>query len=149
VLNWLTNYPRADAAVESLFYWSNEHYGEGKPVLSVTQVGIVRSDADARFPAILVASKQIFATHYIEGGLGLTMIVRDEATGVSYLAYVNRSQVDLLRGWFGGLVRAVLEDRLAHHAPQIVRGLRARLESGAPPAGPADPFVTETESRVR
>lgn len=148
VVSWLTGYPHTDAAVESFFYWSKEHYAEGKPVISVTHVGIVHSDTDSRLPAVLVASKQIFATHYVEGGLGLTMVVRDDATGTPYLAYVNRSQVDLLRGWFGGLVRSVLEDRLERHAPQIVRGLRARLESGAPPAGPGDPFLTESRLRV-
>jgi hypothetical protein len=28
------------------------------------------------------------------------------------------------------------------------RGLRARLESGAPPGGPGDPFLTESRMRV-
>jgi hypothetical protein len=149
VVGWLTRYPHADAAVESFFYWSKEHYAEGKPVVSVTHVGIVHSDTDRRLPAVLVASKQIFATHYVEGGLGLTMVVRDDATGTSYLAYVNRSQVDLLRGWFGGLVRSVLEGRLDRHAPQIVRGLRARLESGAPPEDPVDPFVSLGRTHLR
>ncbi len=148
VVGWLTRYPHADAAVESFFYWSKEHYAQGKPVVSVTHVGIVHSETDRRLPAVLVASKQIFATHYVEGGLGLTMVVRDDANGTTYLAYVNRSQVDLLRGWFGGLVRSVLEDRLERHAPQIVRGLRARLESDAPPGGPGDPFLTESRMRV-
>ena len=77
------------------------------------------------------------------------MVVRDDATGTTYLAYVNRSQVDLLRGWFGGLVRSVLEGRLERHAPQIVRGLRTRLESGAPPEDPADPFVSLGRTRLR
>jgi hypothetical protein len=148
VESWLTDYPHADTAVESFFYWSKEHYAEGKPVISVTHVGMVHSDTDPRLPAVLVASKQIFATHYVEAGLGVTMVLRDDATGTPYLAYVNRSEVDLLRGWFGGLVRSVLEDRLERHAPQIVRGLRARLESGAPPAGPDEPFLIESRVRV-
>ena len=147
VVTWLTRHPHTDAAVESFFYWSKEHYAEGKPVVSVTHVGIIHNDTDSRLPAVLVASKQIFATHYVEGGLGLTMVVRDVATGTPYLMYVNRSQVDLLRGWFGGLVRSVLEDRLERHAPQIVRGLRARLESGAPPTGPGDAFFSESRLR--
>lgn len=145
VASWLTRYPHADAAVESFFYWSKEHYGEGKPVVSVTHVGIVHSDTDPRLPAVLVASKQIFATHYVEAGLGVTMVLRDEATGTPYLVYVNRSQVDLLRGWFGGLVRSVLQDRLERYAPQIVRGLRARLESGAPPGGPDEPVLIDCQ----
>jgi hypothetical protein len=143
IVTWLKEYPHADAAVESFFYWSKEHYGEGKPVISVTHVGIVRPESDHRLPAILIAGKQIFASHYVEGGLGLTMIVRDAANGTPYLAYVNRSQVDLLRGFFGGLVRGVLEDRLERQAPQIIGGLRARLESGAPPEKRSTPFARE------
>jgi hypothetical protein len=144
---WLMRYPQADTGVESFFYWSKEHYGEGKPVISVTHVGIVHSGAGDRLPDVLVAGKQIFATHYIEGGLGLTMIVRDGKA--SYLAYLNRSQVDFLRGWFGGLMRGMLEDRLDREAPQVIRGLRTRLESGVPPAELADPFATESQSRAR
>jgi hypothetical protein len=140
VVAWLKEYPYADS-VESFFYWSKEHYGNGKPVISITHVGIVRPESDHRLPAILVAGKQIFATHYFEGGLGLTMVLRDATNGAPYLAYVNRSQVDLLRGFFGGLVRGVLEDRLERQAPLIVRGLRARLESGSPPDGASDPFA--------
>jgi hypothetical protein len=40
----------------------------------------------------------------------------------------------------------VLEDRLERQAPLIVRGLRARLESGNPPDEAADPFAN-TRSR--
>jgi|SoiMethySBSTD1v2_1073268.scaffolds.fasta_scaffold128866_4 hypothetical protein len=148
VESWLTGDSHTDVAVESFFYWSKEHYAEGKPVISVTHVGIVQGESDPQLPSVLVASKQIFATHYVEAGLGLTMVLRDHATGTPYLAYVNRSQVDLLRGWLGGLVRSVLQNQLERQAPQIVRGLRARLESGVPPATP-DNFATETLSRAR
>jgi hypothetical protein len=141
VVAWLKNYPHADSAVESFFYWSKEHYGDGKPVVSITHVGIVRPEPDHRLPAILVAGKQIFATHYLEGGLGLTMIVRDARNGAPYLVYVNRSQVDMLRGFFGAFVRGVLEDRVERQAPLIVRGLRARLESGSPADEISDPVA--------
>ena len=102
--------------------------------MSVTHVGIVHSATDRRLPAVLVAGKQIYASHYVDGGLGLTMIVCDASTDTSYLVYVNRSQVDFLRGWFGRLVQSVLEARLQREAPVVVGALRARLESGAPPA---------------
>ena len=45
----------------------------------------------------------------------------------------DKSQVDLLRGFFGGLVRGMVEERIERQAPQIIQGLRGRLESGAPP----------------
>jgi hypothetical protein len=140
VVAWLKDYPHADSDVESFFYWSKEYYGGGKPVISITHLGIVRPESDHRLPAILVAGKQIFATHYLEGGLGLTMVLRDATHGTPYLAYINRSQVDMLRGFFGTFVRGVLEDRVERQAPLIVRGLRARLESGNPPDEVSDPF---------
>jgi hypothetical protein len=141
IATWLQNYPHdGDSHVESFFYWSKEHYGGGKPVISITHVGIVRPGPNHRLPAILISGKQIFATHYVEGGLGLTMVMRDSANGAPYLVYLNRSQLDLLRGVFGGLARGVLEPRLKRQAPQVVRGLRMRLESGNPPDmfSPAD-----------
>lgn len=142
VVAWLKAYPRADS-VESFFYWSKEHYGDGKPVISITHVGIARPESDHRLPAVLVVGKQIFATHYFEGGLGLTMVMRDATRGATYLAYVNRSQVDMLRGLFGAFVRNVLEDRLERQAPLIVGELRARLESGNPPDDASDPVAHE------
>jgi hypothetical protein len=158
VRTWLTRYPRAETDVQSFFYWSKEHYGEGKPVVSVTHVGLVRTSADHWLPGVVVTGKQIFATHYIEGGLGLTMIVRDATTGTSYLAYLNRSQVDFLRGWLGGLMRGRIEGRLERQAPLVIRGLRARLESGAwfedssasglPPAISFDEIRDEQDRRV-
>jgi hypothetical protein len=143
VVAWLKEYPHADSAVESFFYWSKEHYGDGKPVISITHVGTVRPESDHRLPAILVVGKQIFATHYLEGSLGLTMILRDTTNGTSYLAYINRSQVDLLRGFLGVFARGVLEDRVGRQAPLIVGGLRARLESGNPPGETSDSQVRE------
>lgn len=143
LVSWLKEYPRADSAVESFFYWSKEHYGEGKTVISITHVGIVRPVSDDRLPAILVAGKQIFATHYLEGSLGLTMVLRDGTNGTAYLAYVNRSQVDLLKGFFGGFLRGVIEDRIERQAPLIVRGLRARLESGEPSGKASDSVAHE------
>jgi hypothetical protein len=129
-----------DPHIESFFYWSKEHYSGGKPVISITHVGIVRPEPESRLPAVLVTGKQIFATHYIEGALGLTLVTRSGPNGVRYLAYLNRSQLDLLRGFFGGLARSVVEARLERQSPQIVRGLRLRLESGSPSGAgaPAD-----------
>jgi hypothetical protein len=138
---WLQRYPHMDDPhIESFFYWSKEHYSGGKPVISITHVGIVRPEPESRLPAVLVTGKQIFATHYIEGALGLTLVTRSGPNGVRYLAYLNRSQLDLLRGFFGGLARSVVEARLERQSPQIVRGLRLRLESGSPSGAgaPAD-----------
>ena len=115
---------------ESFFYWSREQYGTGKPVIGVTHVTIARRRAPE--PEVLVLSRELYATHYRNASFGLTAMLRDEATGTMYLAYLNRSHLDVLGGLFGGLRRALIEDRLRQEAGAMVRVARARLERGDP-----------------
>jgi hypothetical protein len=130
---WLRGYPKTPSpAVESFFYWSKELYGRGKPVVSITHVAMARPAAEGG-PSVVVAGKQIFATHYMNGALSLTMLLREPGGERTYLVYLNRSQVDVLTGFFGGIARTIVERRLRRDAPDIVRGLRVRLESGDPP----------------
>jgi hypothetical protein len=127
----LARYPSVPAAnIESFLYWSKEGLS-GKPVVSATHVSIVRHDDGVR-PEVLVAGKGIFATHYVTASIGLTALMRGP-DGKRYLVYLNRSEVDVLGGFFGGVARMFMERRLKSEASDILRGLRTRLESGEPP----------------
>lgn len=127
---YLQRYPQADMpGVESFVYWSKEGVG-GKRIISATHVSIVRHD-DRTLPDVIVAGKEIFATHYVNASLGLTAIMRG-SNGQNYLVYLNRSEVDVLGGFFGGLVRMTMGRRLKAEASGVLRGLRNRLESGEP-----------------
>jgi hypothetical protein len=95
--------------VESFVYWSKERLG-GKAIISATHVSILRS-ANTTLPDVLVAGKGIFATHYLNASLSLTAIMRGRPGSPNYLAYVNRSEVDVVSGLFGGLVRVFMERR--------------------------------------
>ena len=114
---------------ESFLYWAKDHFG-GKPVVSITHVTIVRGEAAAD-PDALVAGRQVFATHYMDGGWSLTALMRGESS--NYLTYTNQSEVDLLDGWYGGLVRRIMERRLREETAEALDGVRRRLESGLPP----------------
>jgi hypothetical protein len=128
---YLDQYPRAPMSeVESFIYWSKERL-DGKAIISATHVSILRS-ADSGLPDALVAGKGIFATHYVNASLGLTAIMRGRPGSPNYLAYVNRSDVDVVGGLFGGLVRVFMERRLKKEASTVLLGLRQRLESGDP-----------------
>ena len=133
--SWLHRYPNGDAPNDAFLYWSKEAYGSGKPVISVTHVGIFTPAPAAGRPAVLVASKQLLATHYSNASLGLMMVLRGAAGGPSYFGYLNRTELDLLGGLFGAVARIAVERRMARQVPTLVRGLRARLESGPPPVG--------------
>jgi len=125
--------------MESFLYWSKERLG-GKATITVTDVRIVRRD-DAGSPDVVVAGKQIFATHYVNASLGVTALVRGDSGHSNYLVYVNRSELDMLHGTFAGLVRWFMQRRLKAEAGEVLQGLRRRLESGEPPpvAGTASP----------
>ena len=117
--------------VESFLYWSTERVAK-RPITSVTHVNIIRG-SDAGLPDVLVAGKEIFSTHYINASLGITALMRGAPEGPIYLVYVNRSQVDVLHGMFGGVVRWFMQRRLKAEAASVLQGLRRRLESGEPP----------------
>ena len=120
-------------AGESFYYWSRDRYGAGRPVVNLTYVRLLEPDDEAG-PRALTISTQLFASHYSVGALGLTAVMCD-GPGACYLAYLNRTQVDFLGGLFGGIKRALVEDRIESETPSLLQGVRRRLESGHPHAG--------------
>ena len=129
--HYLEHYPAATLpGVESYLYWSKERIA-GKSQISVTHLSLVRP-GDPSLPLAIVAGKQVFATHFVNGALSLTTLLKGRADGRNYLAYVSRSEVDLLSGFFGGLARRVLSSRVSSEAPEILRSLRTRLEAAPP-----------------
>jgi hypothetical protein len=132
VLEYLASYPRVahPSVVDSFIYWSKETLGM-RPIMSMTHVSILRSDASGT-PEVFVISKQIFATHYKNASVSVTAVT---GSGPSqYLVYVHRSHVDVLQGLAGGLIRRIIERRVRAEAPDVLNGLRMRLERGDPPA---------------
>jgi hypothetical protein len=132
--SYLFQFPHVDARnCESFLYWSQEDLGTGKRITSITHVTIVRSGHPSR-PEVVIASKQVSATHYLTASLSVMAMVSGDASQ-RYLIYVRRSRVDLLDGALSGLVRRMMERRIRAEAPAVLNSIRKRLESGDP-AGP-------------
>jgi hypothetical protein len=129
VADGLANHPELPSA-ESFLYWSKEQYRSGKPIISVTQVHIVRP-VGSSLPTVLVIGQELFASHYRDGSLGTTFVMDGDVT--RYLVYLNRSQVDGLDGVLGGLKRSVVEGRLESEVKAAIATVRQRIESGDPP----------------
>lgn len=123
------------AGFEHFLYWSKEVLG-GKPVVAVTEVTIAQH-GDGLRPDVVIAGKGVLATHYVTASLGVTALVTDRGSGARTLVYVNRSELDVLDGVFGGVARRVIERRLRTEAADVLRDLKARLESGDPPGASA------------
>jgi hypothetical protein len=130
---YLAQYPAASLpGVSGFLYWSQENFGL-KPVISVTHANIYRQPGQA-----IIASKQIYANHYFEGSLGLTFLL-DGTNGSAnsmYIVYLNRSRIDLLGGWLGGLRRYVLRGRLLDGVRGNLRDVVKRLDASCRPPSP-------------
>ncbi len=112
-------------AVGEFLYWSRERYGFGlKPLLNLFHVTIRQPRRDT----VVIASKQIRSSHYFDGSLSL-MMVMDAPGGQSYLIYVNRSRVDLLRGGgFFGWKRKLFERQLPREIKKQLLLIRKSVE---------------------
>jgi hypothetical protein len=127
----LAAYPHADGvALETFLYWAEERLA-GKPVVSIYDVVLTRPAAPG-LPVLLVASTQVFASHYVDAAFALTMLVPSPTADRFYLVYANRTATDTLTGMFGALARQVARRRVRHEAREVLEGLRTRIESGPP-----------------
>lgn len=130
VADGLSDYPRAELpSAESFLYWSKEQYKNGKPIVAVTQVHIVRPVGPS-LPAVVVLGQEVFASHYRDGSLGTTFVLDGGKT--RYLVYLNRSRLDRLGGMFSSLKRTLIERRLASEVKNGLDTVRRRIESGDP-----------------
>jgi hypothetical protein len=118
--------------VESFLYWSKERLGSGKPIATITHVSIIPAVRDEQ-TEMVIASRQVFATHYLSASLSFVAITRPTSAGDRYLVYTRRSHVDVLLGFWGGLTRRIVESRIRGDGPSVLDGIRRRLESGKPP----------------
>ncbi|MFL6229030.1 MAG: hypothetical protein ACJ741_09635, partial [Pyrinomonadaceae bacterium] len=104
-----------------------------KPVVVVEHTATytrVRGDA----AQILVATKQLYANHYLDSSLSLTLLFGAPASGGTsgtYLLYVNRSRVDMLDGLMGGVKRRVIESRVTDGLRTVLQQTKLNVETRA------------------
>jgi hypothetical protein len=125
---YLSDYPKKHLdGVEDFLYWSKEKFGL-KPVISVTHVSIYRKP---ELNVTLIASKQIYANHYFEASLGLTVALAasQDPDPSFYLLYFNRSRSDALHGGFSGLARGQVKSRARKDALENLANVRRSIEA--------------------
>jgi len=108
----LLDYPVSSADKTTDFvYWSKELV-RGRPVISITHVATVAAVDDSPV-AYAIGSKQIYAMHYFDASLGLTLLVPDRTTAAAatYVVYLNRSRIDLFDAFLGGVARRIVAGR--------------------------------------
>ena len=105
------DYPHDRVGATDVIYWSKERVYK-RPVISITHVSIVR-EADHSPIRFAIASKQIYAMHYFDASLGLTLLVPDlsSSSPATFVVYLNRSRVDLFDGALGRIARRIASGR--------------------------------------
>jgi hypothetical protein len=128
---YLLDYPEASSEnIQSEFYWEKVNFGL-KPTLRIVQAIVYRGPRSTG-PAYAIAEKQLYASHYFETALDLTVCVRDqdnpERPGF-YLITLKGSQQAGLTGLKGGIVRKVVVDKTRSSLERALEAIKQRLES--------------------
>jgi hypothetical protein len=125
----LLRFPSAKAeGAKDLVYWSKERVHR-RPVVSVTHVAIVPGERNSAVQ-YAIASRQIYAMHYFDVSLGVTLLIPDETVSpaATYVVYLNRSRIDLFGGLWGGLARSVVKGKARSLVAEQLERLRETLE---------------------
>jgi hypothetical protein len=120
--------PAPLAGSEQTMYWSKEDFGV-RPVFRIShQVIFPVSDA------VLIATNQVYADHYMDAALGLTLAVdaADSAGEGFYMIAINRARTRSLSGFLRRLVRGTVQGRSREAMRKILTETRAGLESDLP-----------------
>jgi hypothetical protein len=125
---YLLEYPKAKSDnVQAGFYWEKVNFGL-KPTFRIVQK-IVYRGAIGKEPAYAVAEKQIYASHYFETALDLTVCVKDVQRPGFYIITVKGSKQAGLTGLKGSIVRKVAVDKTRSSLERVLATLKQKLES--------------------
>jgi hypothetical protein len=128
---YLLEYPNIHLDnVQTQFYWEKVNFGL-KPTLRLVQTIVYRGKNPSE-PAYAVAEKQLYASHYFETALDLSICVSDsEQPGKRgfYLITMKGSQQAGLTGLKGGIVRKVAVDKTRSSLERALVSIRQKLEA--------------------
>jgi hypothetical protein len=123
--------PGGPDGVDAVMYWTKEDFGV-RPVLRLSHQTIFRTTATPR--AILIATNQIYADHYLDAGLSLTMTVEASEPGgkpAFYMISVSRARTRSLSGMLRSFVRSTVQNRSRDALRKILASTKASLEQPA------------------
>jgi hypothetical protein len=125
---YLLEYPNANADnIQTEFFWEKVNFGL-KPTLRIVQA-IVYRDANSEQQTSALAVKQLYASHYFETALDLTVCVKDPERPGIYLITMKGSQQAGLTGFKGGIVRKVAVDKTRSSLEKALAAIKQKLES--------------------
>ena len=116
----------------SKFYWEKVNFGL-KPTLRMLQQITYRGGSPEN-PAYAVALKQLYASHYFQTALDLTVCIRDASRPNEhgfYLITAKASQQAGLTGLKGSIVRKVAVSKTRSSLEDTLMAIKQKMETGS------------------
>lgn len=112
---------------EGFFYWSKEAFGF-KPVIGLNHVSVYTAAGTGE---VMIATTQIYASHYMEGSVAINVLFPDPTGDGSdfFWLYSNRSRIGRLGGLLGALSRPVIQRRVRAGLTRSFVQTKERLEA--------------------
>ncbi len=134
---YLENFPnRQLPQAEDTFIWIKEEFDnkDTRPILSVNHMVVYQPEGSSGEP--IVALKQIYATHYFEASLSLTVLFEDVGGSDKsvYLLNISRARIDILRevpGFLAGQLYKGARDLLHKKMETVKRNMKKSNQAGA------------------
>lgn len=125
----IRRYPAgANANTENFFYWSKESFGF-KPVVVLNHVNVY-TDPDTG--NVLIATTQIYASHYLDGSVGIHALLPDSMSTNEpgfYWLYTNRTRIGRLAGFLGTISRPIVQRRARAGLLKSMQQTKQRFEA--------------------
>jgi hypothetical protein len=122
---YLLEYPKPAALpTTSFIYWQEAQFGL-KPTIRLNHVAI-QEEQDAT----IVASKQLYSSHYFWTALELRALVPDPSRGAGFwFVNVNRSRSDGLSGFLGRIIRGKVREAARSGIESALTAAKKTLEA--------------------
>lgn len=118
--------PGVPAGAASTLYWSKEDFGI-RPIVRISHQ-VIQPAAHGNDPA-LVVTNQVYADHYLDAALTVTMAVAaGDDSGAFYMISVNRARTRSLGGWLRAIVRSAVHSRTRDAMQKILTATKTALE---------------------
>ena len=122
---YLLEFPKAAARpTTSFIYWQEAEFGL-KPTIRISHVAIQESQE-----ATIVASKQLYSSHYFWTALELRGLIPDPSRGSGFwFVTANRSRSDGLTGFVGRIIRGKVREGARKGLESALTGTKKKLEA--------------------
>lgn len=115
--------PHAPPGTEQMLYWTKEDFGV-RPIFRISHQTIYRSSPAA--PAVIIATNQVYADHYLDAALGVTIAI--DAGRDFYMVAMNRARTRSLSGLLRRFVRSTVQSRSREAMRQILLTTKVAIE---------------------